>query len=171
MDSIEEVSDFPNEKYFRLNNFILDTDQSASYTVARTSGKAKQYLNFSSYTVIPFTGIENIFLGFYYAESLSNRLSDHEKNVLYRGFLRNADQALASSSFYTAQYFEKVPASRDLKGYTNALETTATKTQVNEPIILKPVYKPFEQRYGNKVVWILGTFATGVVFILIILIF
>ena len=171
VDSVEQMSDFPNEKYFRLNNFILDTDHSVSYTVARTSGRANQYLDYNSYTAIPFKGVDHTFLGFFYAESFSNRLSDHEKNTLYRGFLNNADQALSTSSFYTAQYFERVLNSRELKGYLNALETTATKTQVNQSIILKPVYKSFEQRYGNKVDWILGTFAAGLLFIFILLMF
>ena len=112
-----------------------------------------------------------MFLGFHYAESLSNRLSDHEKNTLYRGFLNNADQALKTASFYSAQYFERVPNSRDLKAYLNAVETMATNPQVNQAIILKPVYKSFEQRSGNKVDWILGTFAAGVVFIFVLLMF
>ena len=171
INSVEQVSDFPNEKYFHLNNFILDTDQSASYTVERTSGKANQHLNYSSYTAIPFKGGDNVFLGFHYAESLSNRLSEHEKNALYGGFLNNADRALKTASFYSAQYFERVPNSRDLKAYLNAVETMATNPQVNQAIILKPVYKSFEKRSGNKVDWILGTFAAGVVFIFILLMF
>ena len=121
VDSVEQMSDFPNEKYFRLNTFTLDTDHSVSYTIARTSGRANQYLDYNSYTAIPFKGVDHTFLGFFYAESLSNRLSDHEKNTLYRGFLNNADQALSASSFYTAQYFERVPNSRELRGYLNAL--------------------------------------------------
>ena len=171
VDSIEEVSDFTNEKYFHLNNFILDTDRSASYTIARTSGKANQFLYYNSYTAIPFRGSDNVFLGFYYTESLSNRLSDHEKNTLYRGFLNNADQALKTASFYSAQYFERVPPSSDLKAYQNALETTNQFSQAKQAILLKPVYKSFEQRSGNKVDWILGTFAAGVVFIFSLLMF
>ena len=171
LDSVEQVSDFQNEKYFRLNNFILYTDHSVSYTIARTSGRANQYLDYNSYTAIPFKEVDHTFLGFFYAESLSNRLSDHEKNTLYRGFLNNADQALSASSFYTAQYFERVPNSRELKGYLNAIETTGEPSETNQAIILKPVYKSFAQRYGNKVDWILGTFAAGIVFIFILLMF
>ena len=124
--------------------------QVISHISTNTSRKWNQYLNFHHLQAIPFKNTDTTYIGFHYHESISNDLSEAERNGYYRAFLQASAIALDGSNFYADHYFEKLSKSDQLDGYTEAIQLSLNHSTGNEAIVLKPVYAPFSERLGNK---------------------
>ena len=101
LNDIQEIHEYPNEKYFHLDQFLFDRDQLVSHISSKTTGKRNHYLNFHQYHAIPFRNTDAVYLGFHYHESMLNDMSDEAKKRSYRAFLQSSAMALDGSDFYT----------------------------------------------------------------------
>ena len=82
LNDIQEIHEYPNEKYFHLDQFLFDRDQVVSHISSKTTGKRNQYLNFHQYHAIPFKNTDAVYLGFHYHESMLNDMSDEAKKAV-----------------------------------------------------------------------------------------
>lgn len=171
LNDIQEIHEYPNEKYFHLDQFLFDRDQLVSHISSKTTGKRNHYLNFHQYHAIPFRNTDAVYLGFHYHESMLNDMSDEAKKRSYRAFLQSSAMALDGSNFYAAQYFEKLSKSDNLDGYTKAIQVSSNHSIGDEAIVLKPIYTPFSERLGNKLTWMIGSYFVGLLIILLFLLF
>lgn len=170
LNHIQEIHEHPNEKYFHLDEFHFSRDQAVSHITSKITGKGTN-LNLHQYHAIPFRNIDAVYIGFHYHESISNNLSDVEKNRSYRAFLQSSALALDGSNFYAAQYFEKLSKSEQLDSYTKAIQLSSNHSTGDEVIVLKPVYTPFAERVGNKLTWMIGSYIVGAFIVLLFLLF
>ena len=168
LNHIQEIHEHPNEKYFHLDEFHFSRDQAVSHITSKVTGKGTN-LNLHQYHAIPFRNIDAVYIGFHYHESISNNLSDVEKNRSYRAFLQSSALALDGSNFYAAQYFEKLSNSDQLDGYTKAIQLSSNHSTGDEVIVLKPVYTPFAERVGNTLPWMIGSYIVGAFIVLLFL--
>lgn len=102
-----------------------------------------------------------------YQKTISNRLSADEKRESYREFAKQSQANFDQADLAVFKYLDRVPLSADLDGYNNAIK--AKDDTEGEPVILSAVNEPFEQRNGNKLAWIFGSFVIGAGIFLIIL--
>lgn len=170
LNHIQEIHEHPNEKYFHLDEFLFNRDRTVSHITSKITGKGTN-LNLHQYHAIPLRNTDAIYIGFHYHESISNNLSEAEKNRSYNAFLQSSAIALDESNFYASQYFEKLSNSDQLDGYTEAIQLSSNHSIGDEVIVLKPVYTPFSERVGNKLSWMIGSYISGAVIILIFLLF
>ena len=170
LNHIQEIHEYPNEKYFHLDQFTFNRDQAVSHITSKITGKGTN-LNLHQYHAIPFRNTDAVYIGFHYHESISNGLSDVEKNRSYRAFLQSSTIALDGSNFYASQYFEKLSNSDQLDGYTKAIQISSNHSTGDEVIVLKPVFTSFSERVGNKLPWMIGSYIMGTFIVLLFLLF
>ena len=170
LNHIQEIHEHPNEKYFHLDEFHFSRDQAVSHITSKITGKGTN-LNLHQYHAIPFRNIDAVYIGFHHYESISNNLSEVEKNRSYRAFLQSSALALDGSNFYAAQYFEKLSKSDQLDLYIKAIQLSSNHSTGDEVIVLKPVYTPFAERVGNKLTWMIGSYIVGAFIVLLFLLF
>jgi len=106
-------------------------------------------------------------LGFEYKDQISNRISNEDKKRLINLFLQESQKDFEIKDVSKFIYLKRLSHSDDIEGYQNAI--SKNPLIVSSKIILLPINEPFEARNGNKLVWIFGTFATGAIFWLIMI--
>jgi len=166
LENANEITSYAGEKYFKINTFRVNKDASLHYTTTRTSGKRNDRLNFFLYQVSPFRYAENLWYGIKYNESTSNTATNSRKNAQYRRFLEYSERDFARSNFQNVSYFEKVGYSDDWDGYLEAIKEKNPNVDESQQIILVPKTEAFEERLGNTLPWVFGSFGIGLIVIL-----
>ncbi len=169
IDGIDEAKNHKSEKYFKINSFKVDGNSSLPYVTARTSGRNNSNLKFYLYLACPFERAKDIWYGVEYKESLSNRMSDERKEATYRSFIEQSVKEFATYDFQQVNYFEKLGYSDDRDGFLESIKKSIPQINEKEQIILIPKTDVFEQRLGNTVLWIFGSFGMGA-FILLLMV-
>ncbi|WP_183556558.1 hypothetical protein [Mucilaginibacter sp. SP1R1] len=96
-----------------------------------------------------------------YIKTISNSLSLPEKENLYKVFTAECDADFKHLQLNKFIYLNRLSYNnRDLKNYVTAIKLKGDVIG-NEPIILLPVFEPFANRNGNKLLWIFGSFVIG----------
>jgi rhomboid protease GluP len=72
--------------------------------------------------------------------------------------------------FQSLDHFERIPASKLKGNYLEAIQSSVKQPTVNNFIVLKPIHKKYEDRNGNKLAWIFGSFGIGLGVLLLALI-
>ena len=161
IDNILETKNYSNEKYFDINTFRVNKNDSRPYITARTSGRNNQSLNFYFYLACPFENTNNIWYGVEYSKHLSNRISDSKKDVEYRSFINKSGKEFNTYDFQNVTYFEKLGYSDDRDGFIEAIKEKNPDINESEQIILVPISEAFEERLGTTFPWIFGSFGIG----------
>ena len=117
----------------------------------------------------PFTKIAPaLWLAVKYSKTISNHLSLKEKDTRYHKFALQSSAAFLGQRFDNFTYLNRIPYSNDLKNYNSAVTLRGDVVDGAKTILL-PVFKPFEDRNGYQLVWLLGSFIIGSGIFLLIL--
>lgn len=165
--NVEELDTKKATRYYQINSFNVLTSYGASYTDVRSSGKYNEYLNIHIYFVCPVVmdtvRVQPESLKYWYGVSfkkqISNRLSIANKEIQYNAFYKECVESMNRYAFNDLTYFERLPNSEDRDGYLRAVATRAKKQE--GIVILEPRHEPFENRNGNKLRWIFGSYFIG----------
>lgn len=169
--SIEELDALKREKYFKVSSFLVEKELKTSYTTARTSGKYKDRLNITEFIALPFENSKTVWYGIEYKSSMSNHMSEAEKNRTYRKFLDSWEIQYKHHNFYGTRYFEKLGHSDELDGYVNAIQLRYPNLERVDLTILIPHKGEFLERSGNSLEWAFGSFAIGsFIFLIMVLV-
>lgn len=169
--SINELNDVAGEKYFKVSSFIVEKDSKTSYTSARTSGRSNERLNITQFIALPFEKSKTIWYGIEYKSSMSNHMSEVEKNRTYRKFMDSWEIQYEHHNFNGTRYFEKLGHSDEFDGYVNAIQLQYPKLKREELTILVPHNGVFTERSGNSLEWTFGSFAIGsFIFLIMVLV-
>ena len=179
LSNINEIDKVEKARYYKLNKFTVAPFYGTSYTDFRTSGKYNETLNINIYFAAPILvdstqRIENTpkqWYGVKYKEHISNKLSDDEKERLYKVFFGECVQKMNHYNYYDLDHFERTPTSDHKKCYLKAIENRINKPTDNTFIVLEPIKERFEDRNGTKFLWIFGSFGIGFAALLIALMF
>jgi hypothetical protein len=103
-----------------------------------------------------------------YTKTINNHLTSYEKDQRYRLFLAHCDSDFRHKRFDGFVYLDRIPYSKDLKYYLDAIKLKGDVV-AGFPIILAPVYDSYANKNGDKLAWIFGLFGVGAAIFLIIL--
>ncbi|HWA92597.1 MAG TPA: rhomboid family intramembrane serine protease [Rhizomicrobium sp.] len=160
VDDARAIASKPCARYFQAGHVCLDRVNPAVDAVAEVGGRHNENLRFLLYIAVPLCGDDNgVRIGLRYTETVDNRLSDAEKDARYRAFIDRSREAFDSEDPARYTYLERLAPSAELRGFARALEKQGAST---DAVIVVPHTDPFEQRMGNALGWMAGTFAAGV---------
>lgn len=173
--NIEELDKKDATRYYQISSFQTLISYGASSTDIRASGKHNEHLNIHIYFACPIVkdtiGTQPASFKYWYGVSfkkqISNRLSIEEKEGEYNVFYKECVEKMNRYAFQDLTYFERLPNTEDRDGYLKAV-ATRTKEQTGA-VILEPKHEPFENRSGNKLQWIFGSYFIGTFVFLLVL--
>lgn len=178
VSTVQELDQKEAAQYYRIKSFETLPSKGGAYASFRASGKYNQYLDIDLYYVSPIAKDRNdtrtikeykYWYGVSFHKQVSNRLSPAAKEREYETFAKACDLKMNHYAYHNLTYFERLPNTEDRDNYLQAV-INATGTENNENIsILEPSHEPFENRNGNKLAWIFGSYAIGVTIFLLLL--
>ncbi len=148
VEKIEEVKNYPNEKYFHVQKFSLDEETRLYSFDYNVSGEDGEDLNFYAYVVAPFKGVDGIWFGKEYSQTHANNLSNQAKNAQYESFQKFAHRMSLKEEYSNASYFERCRNSDEMDGFLHAIATQNFAIEEEDVIILTPQMGSFEHRSG-----------------------
>lgn len=181
LTQLETVSQFEKKeatKYYSLTQYYIDKTNTGVANTATVSGKNNQKLTLLCYVAIPIfnTGADtsngtcNYFLCKKYSKSISNRLSDQEKEETFKSFLEACGREFDETDFRNFMYLEKMGNSDDLVEFNKACKKSNLISDKN-PVIFTAHNDSFAKRNGSKLGWIFISFGIGAVAWFIMLLF
>lgn len=139
-----------------------DAGKSGAIAVATTGYKMKRQP--------PQKLAPSAWLAVKYRHSISNRLPESEKQSRYREFLKDAQSQFNNTTLDSFIYLDRLPYGKEKNKYLEAINTYPD-VAIGERIILYPVFESFDNRNGNKLPWVFGSFGIGAGLFFIILSF
>jgi membrane associated rhomboid family serine protease len=106
-----------------------------------------------------------------YTNQISNHLSAEAKQQEKENFMNDSRTAYQSEPVTGYAYFDEIPYSNDYIGYKKAAENSDRYQDNGHLHLLVPQSEPFENRNGNKLPWIFGSFAIGAAIYFLVLLF
>ncbi len=175
LSNIKEIENIEKVRYYKLSNFSLARHYAGVHTHFNASGKYNQNLNFNVYFVLPIvtsntdpiTQIPKYWYGIKYRQQISNKISHKEKEKKYKIFYQDCITKMNNFNFHSVNYFERVPTSNDRQKYLKAIKARTKQTVNDKFIILEPNHEKYENRNGNKLIWLFGSFIIGLSVLLI----
>jgi rhomboid protease GluP len=173
--NIEELDQKDRTRYCQINSFRVLTSFGTSSTDVRVSGKYNEYLNIRIYIAYPIvTNTLNdqlasfkYWYGVSFKKQISNRLSLEEKEREYYAFTSECVDKMNKYAFHDLTYFERLPNTEDRDGFLKAV-AARTKEDIGA-VILEPKHETFENRSGDKLQWIFGSYLIGTIIFLLVL--
>ncbi len=173
--SVNEITATDNIRYYQLGNFNIDTTFTGVYVEADIGGKYDQDLNFTAYFVVPIMDYTNADLSvipkhwyaIQYSKKISNSLSLDKKEKLYADFFKKSVNNIKTYNFHNLNHFEKTPKSDTKENFQKAIASIIRVPIDDSFIILEPQQGKYENRNGNKFIWIFGSFGIGLLILLI----
>jgi rhomboid protease GluP len=151
LNSSQELLDYKNEKYFTMDSYNVDLEQSYGHITARSTDKNNRELTLFLYVVSPMDSSgSNIWFGKEYSKRINNNLSDPEKDNILKSFINEIENKYEKYDFSKIQYFEKVRYSDSKDGFLNAIKEYSKNINSKKQIILTPVTENFEERSGSS---------------------
>ncbi len=175
--NMSELDKKEESRYYRIGSFETIQGRGGSYVDATISGKYNEYLNMHLYFAFPMvdgtkhTQTEEFkyWYGVSFKKQISNRLSDAEKDRQYDAFYNHSVFTLNTHDFNDAKYFERLPNTDDRDGFVKAVSGNVNADA--KIVILEPRNDSFENRTGNMLPWIFGSWLIGACVMLFALFF
>lgn len=179
LDTVEQIDNSHLTKYYQFDKIYLDKRFTGVYWFVDISGKHNETMNFHGFFTLPIMNNYSdtskryfkVWYGIEYKDNISNRLDQSEKELEYQKFQKRIINEFNSTNLYRLVYFDRIGSNDQHKGLLEAVKVTENYDHSIEPIILKPIDEPFENRNGNKFGWIFGSFGiAGFIWLIMILV-
>lgn len=181
LTKIENLSNYSSNdatKYYQVSKLFIDTQRVVFRSTATSSGKYNQNLTFHIYALIPLMDKKNtppkgetrFFIGKEYTNTISNRLSDTEKDLRYRNFANKTENEFRRTNFQTYNYLERLGNTDDLDEY-NKMVSESVFSDTKKRIIFIARMEKFEARVGDNLLWAGGVFSGVSLIVFILLLF
>lgn len=116
-----------------------------------------------------FTELPKAWLCMKYDKQVSNRLSTEEKKELEHEFFYQSLTEYNEKNLDAFTYLQRTGNTTERDRYKAAINKVNIANAAQHAIILEPKFDPFENRNGNKLVWIFGSFGIGASIFLLLL--
>jgi len=159
LKTITEISKSAPTKYYSLQSYYIDKNHPGIFLNTEVGGRNNENLALQIYAAVPIfekpsdtaSSIPLSWLAVEYSERISNRLTANEKETKFREFTNKSELDFRSKNFSDFKYLDRLRNSDQKVGFTNAVENNKFfKNKSADPIILKGINEPFENRNGNK---------------------
>jgi rhomboid protease GluP len=162
----DRIATSPPTKFYIAASICMHLDRPTSHGFPAITGRGNNILNFDFYVLTPICSTtvassapRQVWLGFKYHHSMSNSASDAEKDSAYDSFVRQSLQAFNAEDPGRYKYLEALGRNSDRKRYEKTLQLADYRVAAS--VILIPHLEPFEQRSGDRLMWLLASFAIG----------
>lgn len=169
LQNINEINNTALTKYYKLKTHFVDKQHAATYRRVRATGKYNETLVFYLDVACPIldrpdsSAQANIspkaWLCYEFSKSISNRVSDNEKETEFKSFIEQASSEFREKNFDKFVYLDRIGMSDRTKAYAKAISEQIP--DINRPIILEGFDTSFETRSGDKLLWIFASFGIG----------
>lgn len=169
LSTIKDIVKTEQTRYYKLARFAVAPYFGGSYTDFNVSGRSNENLNLDIYFALPILndtsetikGVPKYWYGVKFKEHISNRISNEEKERKYETFYKQSIEKMNTYDFHSLDYFERIPTSDDRENYLKAIEARTKQKADPDFIVLEPIRGRFEDRNGNKLAWVFGSFGIG----------
>lgn len=178
LDTISQYEKVKVTKYYSLSKYFIDKDNIGIINTATVSGKHNEDLNLFVYVALPILinshdsvkGECSYFLGKKYSKLISNRLSDNEKEKIFKEFTDECQAQYDTTNFQNFVYLEKLGRTDDHTEFDRALKK-CNYLMYNDPVVFIAHNDLFENRNGGKFGWIFKALGIGLLVWFIFLLF
>jgi hypothetical protein len=168
LESINQIEQHKPAKYYTLEKFELDKTNFGVRQAWNTSVNNRYYRVYLYY-IIPI--IEKkadtaqskcvAWMGVKYAANIDNWLDMREKDRQFVVFAIRCQNDFYAKDFKSFKYLQRVRDRRDLLAFKQSIRFSPKKSANKKTPVFFAVNEPFENRAGNTLGWILGTFVVG----------
>lgn len=177
LTSIDETKSLEKSRYFRIENLSVDKHRGGTYTDFRVSGRHRENLKIDIYYAYPIISNSSnelqstpkIWYGVKFHDQINNRLAQEEKEKLIIRFHKKCARLIKRFDFNEFDHLEKKPKSNIRANYYRAIEKSINQSVDNSFIIFEPIQSKFEDRNGEKFMWIFRSFGIGMAIIMLLL--
>lgn len=172
LNTIGEISRVPFTKYYALKSSYIGKKVVGIHAAFSVSGRQDDNYHMQLFVVVPVLESEKdtsskepaAWLGVMYNKTISNRLDHEKKEAIYQEFVSESQQDFEKKDLSAFIYLKRMGADDFEEGYIKAIKSNP----VYKPngIVLTGVNKPFAERNGNKLLWLVGAVLAGIVLML-----
>ena len=168
LKQINDINKFPLTKYYKIDNFFISRDLKEITLDFNVSGKRSTQYNMNIYYVLPiFTEPQDSsnkiiysWLGIFYKKTISNSLSEYQKQKEFGDFGLECEEDFEKLNFNKIIYFENYESSNEKDFFKRA--TNYSKFN-NNKIILIPKYESYLNKNGDNLKWLILSILIGLV--------
>ena len=178
IEYVSQISKQEPTKYYKIKRFYIDKSTIGVHSSFDVSGKYDDDFNMHLFVVLPIFDKKSTtpnssclyWLGIKYDERISNKLNEKEKEDRYKLFLDESQEDFDRKDLTDFVYLERVGNSENGDGYNEALKKCKKLNSTGSSIFISNK-EPFENKNGNTLAWIIGTFLIGTIvwFIMILI--
>lgn len=176
IEYISQISKQEETKYYKVKNCFFDKSNVGVHTAFDVSGKHNNDFNMNLFVVLPIFDKKNntsnvickYWLGVKYHNTISNRLEEQEKEEKYEKFLKESQDDFDRKNLSNFIYLERIGNSDNGDGYKEALKKCKKFNSEGSTIFVSN-NEPFENRNGNTLAWLIGSFLIGTIIWLIMI--
>jgi rhomboid protease GluP len=184
LNNASEITLAKDSRYYTIQYYAIDRSYTRSHFKSEVTGKYNDRLHFTLYVVCPLYDKGHIparsqdsaafpvaWVCKKYTKQISNNLNSDEKQEEKEAFITYCQDDYQYESVTGYTYFDEIPYGNDYIGYKQAAENTNQYRDNGHLHLLAPQLEPFENRNGNKLPWIFGSFAIGAAVYFLVLLF
>ncbi len=174
--TVNEIGNQSKTKYYQISKYYIDKVNIGVNTTFDVSGKYSNDFNMHIYIAMPIfekaaDTLKPTCFAWYgkeYYKRISNRLEESEKEDKYQEFANESQ--IDFDNFNPAQfiYLDRIGNSGDREGLLEAAKKSRKFSKDYQTILL-PINESFENRNGNKLTWVFGSFGIGAIIWLIMI--
>jgi rhomboid protease GluP len=163
--TIGQIKNVEKTKYYKVKKFYIDKKYIGVQPHFESSGRHNEDLKMDLYAVLPVfndkSEINNsdcfAWLGINYSKTISNRLSENEKEKAFQNFIKESEKDFDRKNVNEFVYLER---SEDNDEFRKAVQENPKYNSIDAPVLLAR-NEPFENRTGDSFLWIFFTFGIG----------
>ena len=182
LNNAREITLSKDSRYYKIQYYAIDRSNTRSHFTWEVTGKTSNHLDLTLYLVCPLYDKANensqdsaappvAWICKKYTKQISNNLSSEEEQEERKAFITDSRNDYQSQPVTGYTYFDEIPYSNDYVGYKKAVENPNDYRNNSHLHLLVPQLDPFENRNGNKLPWIFGSFAIGAAVYFLVLLF
>lgn len=178
INNISEIETVKYSKYYKVGNLSLDKTNIGVYPKYSVSGTNNEFFDMDIFIAIPILTTKPdtlntkcpAWLGVSYSKKLSNNLSAVEKNDSSITFLKDSQYNYNQTDFTNFNYLERIGISEQKNNFIEA-QRRNPRYIPNSSIFLIGSNEPFENRFGNMLIWFWITlFGFFIIFYIMVLV-
>ncbi len=176
LNSINDIPNHNHSKYYRLKLYYIEKERMSIQASSDVSGRYNEHFNMHIYVALrilkqPQDTILSMpwaWYGLVYHKTISNRLDENEKSAEYLRFTQECQKKFDETNVAGYKYLDRIGNSDTRNGLVQAIKNGMPSRP--DPVILVPVFEPFEARNGKKPAW-LGAVLIAVPLIFLFMVF
>jgi rhomboid protease GluP len=160
VEDADLIASTPLAKFYVADHVCMHLIRPVSKPFVTVSGRHNETLNFDLYVIAhicstrgAYTHDERVWIGSHYHRGIANSLPTSAKEEAFKPFARESLDAFKAEDPQKYQYLENLGHNSDRKRFEKTLQEYAYN--LSAPVILIGHTEPFEQRSGNRLMWLL----------------